>query len=109
MKNWRPNNEYEADIAMEALLAGDLKVTDVLLGDATFGGGFFPYLYAEAGGWVLLPKQLPLARRSWQDNLYGYRKETIELLFQRMLQALGLKQCQVKGEGRNGAFVLASA
>lgn len=105
---WRPNNEYEADIAIAALLAGDLKVTDVLLGDATFGGGLFPYLYAEAGGWVLSPKQLPLARRSWKDDLYGYRKETIELLFQRMLQALGLKQCQVKGEGRNGAFVLAS-
>jgi hypothetical protein len=32
---WRPNNENEANIAMEALLAGDLKVTDVLLGDET--------------------------------------------------------------------------
>jgi hypothetical protein len=41
------------------------------------------------------------------DILYGYRKETIELLFQRIMQALGLKQCQGKGEGRNGAFVLA--
>lgn len=39
MKNWRPNNEYEADIAMEALLAGDLKVSDVLLGDKTSGSG----------------------------------------------------------------------
>jgi hypothetical protein len=38
--------------------------------------------------------------------LYGYREETIELLFQRIMHDLGLKQCQVKGEGRNGAFVL---
>jgi hypothetical protein len=105
---WRPNNEYEADIAIEAVLAGGLKVTDVLLGDETYGGGFFPYLYAEAGGWVLSPKQLPPERRSWKDDLYDYRKETIELLFQRIIQALGLKECQVKGEGRNGAFVLAS-
>ena len=90
------------------MLAGELKVTDVLLGDETFGGGLFPYLYEEAGGWVLSPKQLPQERRSWKDDLYDYRKETIELLFQRIIQALGLKECQVKGEGRNGAFVLAS-
>jgi hypothetical protein len=105
---WRPNNENEANIAIEALLANKLKVTDVLLGDETFGGGLFPYLYEEAGGWVLSPKQLPQERRSWKDDLYGYRKETIELLFQRIIQAMGLNECQVKGEGRNGAFVLAS-
>ena len=105
---WLPNNENEANIAIEALLAGELKVTDVLLGDETFGGGLFPYLYEEAGGWVLSPKQLPQERRSWKDDLYDYRKESIELLFQRIIQALGLKECQVKGEGRNGAFVLAS-
>lgn len=105
---WRPNNEHEANIAIEALLGSDLKVTDVLLGDETFGGGLFPSLYQEAGGWVLSPKQLPPERRSWKDDLYDYRKETIELLFQRIIQASDLKQCQVKGEGRNGAFVLAS-
>jgi hypothetical protein len=105
---WRPNNENEANIAIEALMANKLKVTDVLLGDETFGGGLFPYLYEEAGGWVLSPKQLPQERRSWKDDLYGYRKETIELLFQRIIQAMGLKECQVKGKGRNGAFVLAS-
>jgi hypothetical protein len=105
---WRPNNENEANIAIEALLADRLKVTDVLLGDETFGGGLFPYLYEEAGGWVLSPKQLPQERRSWKDDLYDYRKETIELLFQRIIQVADLKECQVKGEGRNGAFVLAS-
>jgi hypothetical protein len=30
---WRPNNENEANVAIEALEAGTLKVTDVLLGD----------------------------------------------------------------------------
>jgi hypothetical protein len=39
--------------------------------------------------------------------LYDYRKESLELLFQRIIQALGLKECQVKGERRNAAFVLA--
>jgi hypothetical protein len=105
---WRPNNQYEANIAIEALEAGALKVTDVLLGDETFGGGLFPYLYEEAGGWVLTSKQLPTERRSWKHDLFAYRKETIELLFQRIMQAAELRECQVQGEGRNGAFVLSS-
>lgn len=105
---WRPNNQYEAQIAIDALEADQLKVTDVLLGDETFGGGIFPYLYAEAGGWVLTSRQLPEEKRSWKNDLFAYRKETIELLFQRIIQSADLKQCQVKGEGRNGAFVLAN-
>ena len=44
---------------------------------------------------------------SWKDDLYDYRKESIELLFQLIIQALGLNECQVKREVRNGAFVLA--
>jgi len=39
--------------------------------------------------------------------LYDYRKETIELLFQRIIQTFDLKTCQVKGLNKNGAFVLA--
>ena len=105
---WRPNNKCEAHIAIEALGTGALQVTDVLLGDETFGGGDFPQLYAAAGGWVLTPQQLPAQRRSWKDDLYSYRQQTIELLFQRIMQAAGVKECRVKGEGRNGAFVLAS-
>lgn len=105
---WRPNNVNEADIANEALAQGRLVVTDVLLGDTTFGKPDFTAAYAEAGGWALSPKALNAGRRSWKDDLYGYRKETIELLFQRIIQASDLKQCQVRGEGRNGAFVLAS-
>jgi hypothetical protein len=105
---WRPNNQNEANLAIKALEDDALKVTDVLLGDETFGGGLFPSLYEEAGGWLLSPKQLPDERRSWKNDLYDYRKETIELLFQRIMQASDLEQCQVKGQGRNGAFVLAS-
>jgi hypothetical protein len=70
---------------------------------------FPPYLYEEAGGWILTPKQLPQERRSWKDDLYDYRKETIELLFQRIIQGLGLERMSVKGEGRNGAFVLSGS
>lgn len=105
---WRPNNQAEAAIAQEALAEDRLVVTDVLLGDTSFGAPDFTAAYAAAGGWVLTPKGLSPDRHSWQDDLYAYRKETIELLFQRILQATDLKACQVRGEGRNGAFVLAS-
>jgi hypothetical protein len=105
---WRANNLNEAHIAQAALARGALPVTEVLLGDETFGKGEFPQRYARAGGFVLSPPRLPPHRRSWKDALYDYRKETIELLFQRVTQAADLKACQVKGEGRNGAFVLAS-
>lgn len=105
---WRPNPQNEAQIALLEVEAGRLKVTDVLLGDETYGQGLFPFLYQEAGGWVLAPQQLPEERHSWKDDLFAYRKETVELLFQRVMQAAGLKECPVKGEGRNGAFVLAS-
>jgi len=105
---WRPNNPNEAGIAAAALAEGQLAVTDVRLGDETFGGADFSQQYAQAGGWVLTPKQLPAQYHTWKCDLYAYRKETIELLFQRIIQASGLKECQVKGLGRNGAFVLAS-
>jgi hypothetical protein len=105
---WRPNSANEACLAQAALASARLPITAVLLGDETFGKGEFPKHYAAAGGWVLAPQQLPKERRSWKDDLYAYRKETIELLFQRLLQASDLKECKVKGEGRNGAFVLAS-
>ena len=105
---WRPNGDNEAHVAGDALETGGLKVTDVLLGDETFGKGEFPELYRQAGGLVLAPQLLPTERRSWKDDLYAYRKETIELLFQRIIQTADLKECKVKGEGRNGAFVLAN-
>ena len=105
---WRPNHENEARLAQQALEQAKLHVTDVLLGDTTYGGAPFTTAYASAGGWVLTPKQLPAQRRSWKHDLYAYRKETGELLFQRIIQAADLKQCPAKGLGRNGAFVLAS-
>lgn len=105
---WRPNHLNEAHIAHEALTQEKLVVTDVLLGDTTYGQPDFTGAFEMAGGWVLSPKALPAQKRSWKNDLYGYRKETIELLFQRIIQASDLKACQVKGEGRNGTFVLAS-
>jgi hypothetical protein len=104
---WKPNNENEAAIASDALKNELLKVTAVMLGDTSFNGKEFPQQYDEAGGWLLTPEQLPKERRSWKCDLYAYRKESIELLFQRIIQALGLKECPVKGLGRNGSLVLA--
>ena len=105
---WRPNHEHEAATAAAALAGGRLQVTGVLLGDTTYGGEPFTAAYAAAGGWVLTPRQLPDGRGSWKHDLYAYRKETIELLFQRVIQACDLKACPRKGLGRNGAFVIAS-
>jgi hypothetical protein len=105
---WRLNSEGEATIMAQALERQSLPVTPVLLGDETFGGAALVASYARHGGWLLTPRQLSKKRRSWKDDLYSYRKETIELLFQRVIQSVDLKACPVKGWSRNGAFVLAS-
>jgi hypothetical protein len=105
---WRLNSEGESTIAARALEEQSLPITSVLLGDETFGGAELVRAYAEHGGWLLTPRSLPARRRSWKNDLYSYRKETIELLFQRVIQSCDLKACPVKGWSRNGAFVLAS-
>ena len=105
---WVSNDVGESTVAKQAIADEQLVITDVLLGDETFGGADLTALYKKAGGWLLTPKQLPPVNRSWKDDLYEYRKETIELLFQRIIQTANLKACQVKGNGKNGAFVLAN-
>jgi hypothetical protein len=105
---WKANNIGESTIAKQGVTSGQIIKTDVLLGDETFGGQELTELYQSVGGWLLTPKQLPCKRRSFKHDLYDYRKETIELLFQRIMQAFDLKSCQVKGLHKNGAFVLAS-
>jgi hypothetical protein len=105
---WRANTEGESTIVAKALASGSLPITDVLLGDESFGGAELVATYAEAGGWLLTSKELPKLRKSWKNDLFAYRKQTIELLFQRVIQASDLKSCPVKGLGLNGAFVIAS-
>ena len=92
----------------EALAADYLPLTELLLGDSTFGGADLVAAYAQQGGWLLTPQQLPVNPDSWKRDLYAYRRETIELLFQRLLQACDLKTCPTKGLARTGAFVVAS-
>jgi len=105
---WRTNNLNEAQVALEAIKAGGLPIEDVLLGDQTYSSPDLQTAYEQAGGWLLTPKQLRRKRRSSKSAVYEYGKESIELLFQRIIQASGMKACQVKGEGRNGAFILTS-
>ena len=102
------NNIGESTIAKQILNDRRIVKTDVLLADETFGGEDLVKLYEQAKIWILTPKQLPKTNRSFKDDLYDYRKETIELLFQRIIQSFDLKSCQVKGLNKNGAFVLAS-
>lgn len=105
---WCPNAVGESTVLEKALIAEHLPVTELLLGDSTFGGADLVALYAQHGGWLLTPQQLPTNPESWQHNLYAYRRETIELLFQRIIQACDLKSCPAKGLARTGTFVIAS-
>lgn len=105
---WRENQLNEAKIALEELEKGRLQVTEVMLGDTSFGKADFSPAYQKAGGYVLTPRQLPKKNRSWKNDLYDYRKETIELLFQRIIQAFDITSCPVKGEAKNAAVVLAT-
>ncbi len=105
---WRENQLNEAKITLAELEKGRLQVTDVMLGDTHFGKEDFAPEYQKAGGYLLTPLQLPEKHRSWRNDLYEYRKETIELLFQRIIQAFDIKQCPVKGRAKNGELVLAT-
>ena len=97
----------EGTVLEEALTADQLPDTELLLGDATFGGADLVATYAQHGGWLLTPQQLPRSPASWKRALYAYRRETIELLFQRIMQTCDLKACPAKGLARSGTFVIA--
>ena len=105
---WCPNSIGESTVVAQALAADQLPITELLLGDSTFGGADLVGTYAQHGGWLLTPQQLPANPDSWKRALYAYRRETIELLFQRIIQACDLKACPTKGWARTGTFVLAS-
>lgn len=105
---WCLNSMGESAVLEEALAAEHLPVTELLLGDSTFGGAELVATYAQHGGWLLTPQQLPPSPDSWKRDLYAYRRETIELLFQRIIQACDLKACPTKGLARTGTFVIAS-
>jgi hypothetical protein len=105
---WCPNSVGESTVLEQALAAEHLPVTELLLGDSTFGGADLVATYAQHGGWLLTPQQLPTNPDSWKRDLYAYRRETIELLFQRIIQACALKACPTKGLARTGTFVIAS-
>jgi len=105
---WCPNSIGESTVLDEALAGEQFPRTDLLLGDSTFGGVELVATYAEYGGWLLTPQPLPTNPEAWQHDLYAYRRETLELLFQRILQACDLKACPAKGLARTGTFVIAS-
>jgi hypothetical protein len=105
---WCPNSIGESTVLDEALARAQFPRTDLLLGDSTFGGVELVATYAEYGGWLLTPQQLPTNPEAWQHDLYAYRRETIELLFHRIIQVCDLKACPAKGLARTGTFVIAS-
>jgi hypothetical protein len=105
---WCPNSMGESTVLEQALAAEQVPVTELLLGDATFGGAALVATYAQHGGWLLTPQQLPITPDSWKQDLYTYRREPSELLFQRISQACDLKACPTKGLARTGTFVIAS-
>ena len=104
---WRENSRSEAAILLEELEENRLHITEVNLGDVRLAELGLPEKYRQRGGWLLTPKQLPPKNHTWKQDLYDYRKETIELLFERIMQTFDLRTCPVKGKAKNGAFVLA--
>jgi hypothetical protein len=104
---WCPNSVGESTVLEEALAVDQFPITELLLGDSTFGGADLVATYAQHDGWLLTPQQLPANPESWQHDLYAYRRETIELLFQRIMQTCDLKVCPAKGLARSGTFVIA--
>jgi hypothetical protein len=105
--HWCANTMGESTVLEQALAAKQVPVTELRLGDSTFGGADLVAPYALQGGWLLTPQQLPANPESWKHDLYAYRRETIELLFQRILQACDLTACPTKGLRRTGTFVIA--
>jgi len=105
---WCPNSVGERTVLEEALAADHFPMTEVLLGDSTFGGAALGALVAQHGGWRLTPQQLPQNPDAGHRALFAYRRETIALLFQRILHACALKACPANGLARTGTLVLAS-
>ena len=107
LARWCPNSVGESTGLEKALAADHLPITELLLGDSTFGGADLVATYAQHGGWLLTPQQLPANPDSWKRDLSAYRRETLALLLQRLIQACDLKACPAKGVARSGTFVLA--
>lgn len=105
---WCSNSLGESTVLEQALAAEQVPVTELLLGDSTFGGADLVATYALQDGWLLTPQQLPANPESWKPDLYASRRATIELLFQRILQACDRNACPTKGLARTGTFVIAS-
>jgi hypothetical protein len=105
---WQRNDRGEGKVFAAALEEEQAAVAPVLLGDESFGTPELVAAYAQRGGWLLTPKQLPRVYKTFKHEVYGWRKQTIELLFQRVLQAFDLKRCPTKSLRRNGAFIIAS-
>jgi hypothetical protein len=68
---WCPNSVGESTVLEQALAAEQLPITEVLLGDSTFGGADLVATYGQHGGWLLTPQQLPTNPASWKRDLYA--------------------------------------
>jgi hypothetical protein len=104
---WQPNAVGEGRLFAAALEQEQVAIAPILLGDESFGTPALVDAYAACGGWLLTPKQLPPCYKTFKHDVYAWRKQTIELLFQRIMQAFDLRSCPTKSLRRNGAFIIA--
>lgn len=105
---WQPNNVGEGRIFAAALEKEQVAIAPILLGDESFGTPELTEAYATCGGWLLTPKQLPKCYQTFKHEVYAWRKQTIELLFERVMQAFDLRSCPTRSLRRNGAFIISS-
>jgi hypothetical protein len=66
---WCANAVGASTVLEKALATDQLPLTDLLLGDSTFGGADLVATYAQHGGWLLTPQQLPANPDSWKRDL----------------------------------------
>ncbi len=68
---WCPNAVGAGTIRAQALATHQLPVTELLLGDSTFGSADLIAAYGAQEGWLLTPQQLPATPESWKRDLYA--------------------------------------
>ena len=65
---WCSHAVGESTVLEKALAADQLPLTELVLGDSTFGGAGLVATYALPGGWLLTPQQLPANPESWKHD-----------------------------------------
>ncbi|MDQ3712022.1 MAG: hypothetical protein M3388_07360 [Acidobacteriota bacterium] len=93
---WRENSRNEAKIASEELEKGRLQVTEVMLGDTTFGKEDFIPEYEKAGGYLLTPRQFPKRIGRGRMTFMSIAKKPLNYCFRELCKPLTSRNARSK-------------